>query len=140
MKGGNKNPLLVSILHLGPGSVGRVRATLLRSSPFFSCETERDFLTSGGKRNLTLKGSLLHQRRKRKEAFFFLWWEILEDTCMSTPFFCCFVFRAAPGAYGGSQARGPIGATAAGLHRSHSNPGSEPHLQPTPQLKATLDP
>ena len=28
----------------------------------------------------------------------------------------------------------PIGATAAGLHHSHSNMGSEPHLQPTPQL------
>ena len=28
-------------------------------------------------------------------------------------------FRAAPPAYGGSQARGQIGATAAGLHHSH---------------------
>ena len=38
---------------------------------------------------------------------------------------------AAPEAYGGSQARGPIGAVAAGLHQSHSNAGSEPHLRPT---------
>ena len=30
-------------------------------------------------------------------------------------------FRAAPAAYGGSQARGLIGAAAAGLHHSHSN-------------------
>ena len=37
-------------------------------------------------------------------------------------------------AYGGSQARGPIEAVAAGLHHGHSNAGSEPHLQPTPQL------
>ena len=52
-----------------------------------------------------------------------------------------FVFsRAAPEAYGGSQARGPIGAVAAGLHQSHSNAGSEPRLQPAPQLTATLDP
>ena len=47
---------------------------------------------------------------------------------------------AAPAAYGGSQARGLIGATAAGLRQSLSNAGSEPHLQPTPQLTATLDP
>ena len=31
------------------------------------------------------------------------------------------LFKAAPMAYGGSQARGPIGATAASLHHSHSN-------------------
>ncbi|RKM63539.1 hypothetical protein C0984_19550, partial [Clostridioides difficile] len=48
--------------------------------------------------------------------------------------------RATPVAYGGSQARGLIGAIAAGLHHSHSNTGSEPHLQPTPQLTATPDP
>ena len=41
---------------------------------------------------------------------------------------------AAPAAYGGSQARGPIGAVATGLRQSHSNAGSEPRLQPTPQL------
>ena len=49
-------------------------------------------------------------------------------------FFCCccsflsFFLRAAPTAYGGFQARGPIGAAAAGLHHSHSKAGSEPHL------------
>ena len=36
-------------------------------------------------------------------------------------------------ACGGSQARGRMGAVAIGLHHSHSNAGSEPHLQPTPQ-------
>ena len=46
---------------------------------------------------------------------------------------------AAPAACGGSQARGPIGAVATGLHQSHSNTGSEPCLQPTPQLTATPD-
>ena len=56
-------------------------------------------------------------------------------------FFCLFaVSRAAPTAYAGSQARGRIGAVAAGLHQSHSNAGFEPRLQPTPQLMATLDP
>ena len=44
-------------------------------------------------------------------------------------FFCLFVFsRASPLAYGGSQARGLIGAEAASLHQSHSNSGSELHL------------
>ena len=35
------------------------------------------------------------------------------------------LFRATPVAYGSSQARGPTGAAAAGLHHSHSNMGSE---------------
>ena len=41
-----------------------------------------------------------------------------------------YLFRAVTAAYGGSQARGGIGAVAAGLHhsQSHSNVGSEPHL------------
>ena len=51
-----------------------------------------------------------------------------------------FLFRADLVAYGGSQARGPIGAVAAGLHQGHSKAGSEPHLQPTPQLMAMPDP
>ena len=41
-------------------------------------------------------------------------------------FFCLFaISRADPVAYGGSQARGRIGAIVAGLHHSHSNVGSE---------------
>ena len=55
--------------------------------------------------------------------------------------FCLFAFyRATPAAYEGSQARGPIGAVTTGLRHSHSNVGSEPRLQSTPQLMATLDP
>ena len=50
------------------------------------------------------------------------------------------LFRTTPATYGGSQARGQIRATASGLHHSHSNVGSEPRLQPTPQLTATPDP
>ena len=60
---------------------------------------------------------------------------------VSDDFFFFFVFsRAAPEAYGGSQARGLIGAIAVGLHQSHSNSGSEPSLRPTPQLMEMLDP
>ena len=47
--------------------------------------------------------------------------------------------RAVPTAYGDSQARGPIGAVAAGLRQSHRNAGSEPRLRHTPQLTATPD-
>ena len=55
-------------------------------------------------------------------------------------FFLFHLFRATPVAYGGSQAGGLIGATAAVRHHSNSNKGSEPPLQPTPQLVATPDP
>ena len=48
-------------------------------------------------------------------------------------------FRATPEAYRGSQAGSQIGATAAGLHHSHSNAGSEPYLWRT-RLMATPDP
>ena len=50
------------------------------------------------------------------------------------------LFRAAPVAYGGTQARGQIAATAAGLQHSRSNAGSKPYKQPVPQLTATPDP
>ena len=55
--------------------------------------------------------------------FVFFWW----------------IFRVAAQAYGSSQARGRVGATVADLPHSHSNAGSEPCLQPTPQLRATLE-
>ena len=54
--------------------------------------------------------------------FFFLFFSFLSF------FFFFFYFRAAPAAYGGLQARGPIRAIDAGLHHSHSNSGSELHL------------
>ena len=44
------------------------------------------------------------------KPFFFFFWSFV---------FC--LFRATPAAYGGSQARGLIGAVATGLHHSHSN-------------------
>ena len=47
---------------------------------------------------------------------------------------------AVPIAYGGAQARGQIGAVAAGLHHNHSNSGSKLSLGPTPQLMAMPDP
>ena len=50
------------------------------------------------------------------------------------------LFRTTPKAYGGSQVRHRIGATASSLHLSHSNMGSKLHLCPTPWLTAMLDP
>ena len=58
-------------------------------------------------------------------------------------YFCfCLLFRAIPTVYGGSQARGQIGAAAAVLchSHSHSHTGSELCLRPTPQLTAMPDP
>ena len=48
--------------------------------------------------------------------------------------------RAAHTTYGGSQAGGLIRGVAAGLCQSHRNAGSEPYLQPTPQLTVLSDP
>ena len=62
----------------------------------------------------------------------------LEFVDLGSDFFF-FLFRASPTAYESSQARGQMGATAAGLRRSQRNLGSELHLQPTPQLMGTLD-
>ena len=69
----------------------------------------------------------------------------LTDHCTSSiikkNLFLPFAFSgAAPKAYGGSQARGVIGAVDFSLRQSHSNAGSEPRLQPIPQLTATPDP
>ena len=50
-----------------------------------------------------------------------------------------FSFRVASQACGHSQARGQIGAVAAGLHHSHRNTSSELCLQTTPQLTVTPD-
>ena len=62
-------------------------------------------------------------------------------TTIGTPIYFIFcLFRAVPVAYGGSQAKGQIGAVDVGLYHSHSNGRFEPHLWPTPQFMAMLDP
>jgi len=58
----------------------------------------------------------------------------------SFPFFSFLLFRAVPAAYGSSQARGPIRASAAGLHHSHSNMGSELHLHHSSWQRQILNP
>ena len=76
-----------------------------------------------------IKSCLLFYTKDKKFYHFFFFF-----------FFCLFAISwAAPTAYGDSQARGLIGAVATSLHQSHSNAGSEPHLQPPAQLTAMLD-
>ena len=56
-------------------------------------------------------------------------------------FYSFFFFSSAASlSYRNSQARGRIGAAAAGLCHSHSQARSELHLWPTPQLTTTPDP
>ena len=62
------------------------------------------------------------------------------EPIFSFSFFFFLLFMATPAAYESSQAKGLIGAAAAGLHHSHSNLGSESCLQRRPQLMATPDP
>ena len=74
-------------------------------------------------------------------AIFERWYlEFSQSPPSLLPFIWLFAISwAASEAYGGSQARGLIGAAATGLRQSHSNSGSELSLPPTPQLTATPD-
>ena len=80
-----------------------------------------------------------HTKIETTFGFVFRKWEcVCKFFCFF--FFCLFAISCtAPSAYGGSQARGRIGAVATGLCQSHSNTGSEPWLQPTPQLTPMPD-
>ena len=78
--------------------------------------------------NLGISENILH-RSNHLQKFFFL--KIL--------FIYLCLFRAILMAHGGSQARGQIGAVAAGLHHSHSNTRFKLCLWPTLQLMAMLD-
>ena len=93
------------------------------------------------KGNLNLKIYYIWAFKNPYKVVFFFYMEhwLLQLLHFFLSFFFC-LFWAALTAYGGSQVRGSIGAAATGLGHSHSNTGSEPHLQPTPQLMATLDP
>ena len=119
--------IIVNVYALNIGSSQYIRQLLTT----LKCETDnntiiaRDFNTP-----LTAMDRTSRQKfNKETQALIFFFFFVL------LPF-----SWAAPVAYGVSQARGRIGAVAAGLRQSHSNVGSERHLQPTPQLAATPDP
>ena len=83
--------------------------------------------SSGPSRNLALPGpSVEHVRTLLSAAAGSRQSEL--TGLSKAPFFCCCYFRAAPKAYGGSQARGPIGSVAAGLRHSHSHATQDPSL------------
>ena len=54
-------------------------------------------------------------------------------------FLFCFVIRATPVAYGGSQARGLIGAAAASLYHSPSNTTYKLHITSSPKQSYNND-
>ena len=90
------------------------------------------------------------------QMFLLLWyllqWSVIFDVttmaCWRFRWWLAFFFnnkilvfsRAALTAHVGSQARGLIGSVVTGLCQSHSNEGPEPHLWPTPKLRAIADP
>ena len=95
----------------------------LPSSPLFILPSSLQVhFPHGSKRKEHQDGALSMAKKKKCMVRNFVSFE-----CSNT-FFFFFLFRAALVACGGSQARGLIGATAASLHNSHSNMGSEPSL------------
>ena len=65
--------------------------------------------------------------------FLDIWWLSTLPLCSFVLLYFC-LFRATPVAYKSSQARSHLQAAAAGLCYGHSNAGSEPCMQTTPQL------
>ena len=66
------------------------------------------------------------------------WVEEIGFFCLFVCFFC--LFRAAPLAFGSSQARGRIGAVAAGQCHIHSHTRSEPCLWPNTTIHGNAGP
>ena len=97
----------------------RTLTSLVTCIKLFICFHVAKVVTPQHSLGMNSKGSLERQYGHMHEFFFFF-------VFLS---FCLFAFpRATPMAYGGSQARGGIGAVAAGLSHSHSNAGSKPRL------------
>ena len=88
-----------------------------------------------------LKHNLKKKKKKKKGLDFLTFLPHIPTFYDFEVFFFSFgLFKATPMAYGDSQARGQIRAVVAGLHHSHSNSGSKPHLWLTPLITAMLDP
>ena len=83
-----------------------------------------------------------HEAKKQDQAMAqgFAGWANFQDNLGMGFFVCLFVFKATSVTHGSLHARDKIRATAAGHSHSHSNTGSEPHLQPTLQLAPMPDP
>ena len=108
------------------------KAVLASVGGRFPSLTNAEFRVSGASPSQVLPEphALRTPRRRSSSTHDNSGWHTDSEVSRSNSFF----LRAAPVAYGGSQARGLIGATAAGLHHSHSHARSELSLQPTPHL------
>ena len=129
------------------GPIGAV-ASGLRHSHSNAGSLTNPWSTEWGQRwNLPPHGyksdSFLLSHKGNSKTFFFLFFLpsfLPSFLSLSLSPLACLLCKAEPKVYGGSQARGRIGAAAAGLCQSHSNTRSKLHLRPMPQLMATLDP
>ena len=91
----------------------------------------KNFLSSSLLRDTCFINCTLKKKKRRASTpvfFLILFWKLSFWAVAEVFFFFFFfffwsfcLFRAAPTAYGGSQARGLIGVLAAGLHHSYSN-------------------
>ena len=85
------------------------------------------------------KGSWIGDNEKNQHTFIWKCFissrhsDILKWGLIYVYVFC--LFKTAPATYGGSQARGLIGASSASLHHSHSNIRSELRQRPTPSSR-----
>ena len=120
---------------------------LAPAAPMQPLAWESPYAAGAAQEIATTKKKKKDIRRKRREGgrkegnsqvSFFCFFFVFCLFCCCCCCFLFFLFRAKPTAYGSSQARGQIGAAAAGLHHSHSNAGSEPPLQTIPQLDKTM--
>ena len=130
----------------------------LEYAEIFRRDTEEDSSTQLGQKkkkkmeftSIHLEGIswLAHLEAEVSQSLDILAEAMAETTSRSGMYVCMYVcihvfmylffFMAVPAAYWNSQARGRIGAAAAGLHHSHSNAKAELHLWPVLQLAAML--
>ena len=96
------------------GSYGRSISNFLRT-----CHTVPIYIPTNGAQ------SSLNSVSSPTRVSLFLYQIVFFHFLFLFYFILFLLFRAALMAYGDAQARGPIGATAVGLHHSHSNAGTE---------------
>ena len=118
---------LPNLSHTGPEGVQSWEEPGMQNWPFS--------LTKRGKDEITLWSTLC-----LLQLIILTWPFLLILLIIKEIVFLSFIVRAAPEAYGGCQARGPVGAVATGLRHSHSEARSKPHLWPTLQLVSIPDP
>ena len=131
--------VIYTTAHSNTGSLTYwLRPTIKPASSWMLVRFVNHWATTGTPRNSILNGDHILKNSALEINPWLLSTEVPRTALIITLFFFCLF--AAPSAYGGSQARGWIGAVTTGLSQSHSNEGSESRLRPTPQLTETPDP